>query len=102
MPEGNRTAVHINACGIGVHFAQPRNRHRRERFVHFVKIDVADFQIGFLQRAFGGGDRRFLHDHLVMTDDRQMHDAGKRPGAKRLQTRFAGEQHAGSAIADLA
>jgi hypothetical protein len=44
MAERDHAAAHIQPRRVGACFLQPSQRHRREGFVHLVKIDFADFR----------------------------------------------------------
>ena len=102
MPQRNRPAIHIQPRRIGPDLAQPRQRHRRERLVHLVEVDLVNRQSRPLQRPPGRRDRLLQHNHRVATGYRQVMDARQRRQPMCLQRPLAHHQHPGRTVANLA
>ncbi len=81
---------------------RPGERHRRERLVHFVQIDIVDREAGLAQRLVGREQGFFEHDDGIARGDGQVDDAGDRRQAVRFQGAFVDDQHRAGAVADLA
>ena len=79
-----------------------RRAGRGEGFVDFVAVELGEPAARTVERSAGGADRLVEHDHRVAAGNRQMVDARDRGQAVLLQRPLTTNQHARSAVANLA
>ena len=102
MTQRNRAAMHIQAVFINAQFFGESHWHRTESFIDFIDVDIVDRQTRFIKRALHSRNRRFQHNHRIMTHHRQVNDFRQRLHIQLFQALFINNHDARCAVANLA
>ena len=102
MTQRNCAAVDVQFRPVGTDVLQPSERHRCERFVDFVQIDVVNFHSRTLECAVGREQWLFEHDDGVASGHRQVHNPSTRGEVMFFQRLFGHDQHRRRTVTNLA
>ena len=98
VPEGDGAATRVQLGRVRVELGGPGQRHRGERLVDLVGVEVVDRQARALEDLVSGRDRPRQHDLGVGADDSEAVQPGSRREPELVGLRLAHDQRGRRAI----